>query len=327
MTLLRSLWGRWVALLSRQEDGASVAALRIALGLCALYTTGTVAVAGMVPVLWMDRANGGYQALTKTWWLVELLGGPTPSVVWGLVGASMLASTLLALGLFSRLAAFVALQTLMALTWLNASAGGSYDDLITNALWLMVLADGDATWSLASRIRTGAWRGDRQVSSWPRYLFVFQLIVMYASTAAQKLSAYWTPGGDFSALYYILQQPTWQRVDMRWLGRFFPLTQVATASTWLWELSAPLLGLAFYFRDTRTAPGRLRALFNRLDFRLWYAAFGVMLHLGIQVSMEVGPFSFITLSYYLALVHPDELASLGRSLRRVFRAGSMRTGS
>ena len=140
---------------------------------------------------------------------------------------------------------------------------------------------------------------------------------MYASTAAQKLSAYWTPGGDFSALYYILQQPTWQRVDMRWLGRFFPAHAGGDGEH---------LALGA-FRDTRTAPGRLRALFNRLDFRLWYAAFGVMLHLGIQVSMEVGPFSFITLSYYLALVHPDELASLGRSLRRVFRADSMRTGS
>lgn len=319
-----SLWGRWVALLSRREDGRTLALVRIAVGLCALYTVGSEAVSGMVPVLWMDRADGGYQSLSKTWWLVDALGGPTPGVVWGLVAASMLASAALTVGLFSRLSALVALQTLLALTWLNTSAGGSYDDLTTNALWLLVLADSDATWSVRARLRGGRWTSDALVSAWPRYLFVFQLIVMYASTAAQKLSAYWTPGGDFSALYYILQQPTWQRVDMRWIGRFYPLTQLATASTWFWELSAPLLGLAYHYRDTRDRPGRLRALFNRLDFRACYALFGAMLHLGIYASMEVGPFSFITLSYYLAMFHPDEVTRLGRALRRASRAGSSR---
>lgn len=322
-----SLWARWVALLSRQEDGSSLALLRVGVGLCSLYTTGTVVAAGMVPVLWLDREHGGYLDLGATWWLVDALGGATPGVVWGLVAASLLSSTLLVLGLFSRLSALVALQTVMALTWINTSAGGSYDDLTTNALWLLVLAESDATLSLRCRLKTGAWTSAAPVSAWPRYLFVLQLVVMYASTALQKLSAYWTPGGDFSALYYILQQPTWQRFDMRWVGRFFPITQLATASTWLWELSAPLLGLSFWYRDTRDRPGRLRALFNRLDFRALYAGFGVALHLGIHALMEVGPFSFITLSYYLALIHPDELRRFGRSLRRASRADSTPAGS
>ena len=322
-----SLWSRWLALLDRKESGLSLALLRIGVGLCSLYTTGSVVAAGMVPVLWMDREHGGYLALGKVWWLVDALGGPTPTVVWGLVTASLLGSALLTLGLFSRLGAFVALQSLMALTWINTSAGGSYDDLTTNALWLLVLAEGDATLSLRCRLREGRWSSERPVSAWPRYLFVLQLVVMYASTASQKLSAYWTPGGDFSALYYILQQPTWQRYDMRWVGRFFPVTQLATASTWFWELGSPALALALYYRDTRERAGRLRALFNRLDVRTLYVSFGVLLHLGIHLLMVVGPFSFITLSYYFAAFHPDELARIGRSLRRVSRTPPSPAGS
>lgn len=313
------LWKAWVALLSRKEDGTSLALYRIGLGLCVLYTVGAVALPGMVPVLWLDRDYGGYLEMGKVWWLVDALGGPTPAVVWSLVGLTVLAGLALVLGIAARLTAFVALQSLLALTWINGSAGGSYDELMSNALWLLVLADSDATLSLWSRIRTGSWRGNRLVSAWPRYLVVFQLAVIYTSTAAQKLSAYWTPGGDYSALYYILQQPTWQRVDMRWVAQIFPVTQLMTISTWLWEWSAPLLLLSFYYRDTRARPGRLRALFNRLDVRLLYGLFGVGLHLGIFALMEVGPFSWDTLALYIALVHPDEWRAFGRAISRRFR--------
>lgn len=300
------LWRGWVALLSRKEGAETLALFRVAVALCGLYTVGTVVWSGMVPVLWLDRAFGGYLELKRTWWLVDALGGPTPGVVWGLIAVATLACTTLLLGVASRFSAFVAGQTILALTWINGQAGGSYDDLTTNALWLLVLADSSATLSLPVRLRTGRWTSDAQVMAWPRYLVVGQIVVVYFSTVIQKLSAYWTPGGDFSALYYILQQPTWQRIDMRWVGHVYPLTQAATAGTWFWELSAPLLLLALWYRDTRTRPGRLRAWMNRVDFRALYAAFGVLLHLGIFAFMEVGPFTWITLSYYVTLWSPDE---------------------
>lgn len=303
----------WVAVLDRREPGLALAVFRIAVGLCVLYTVGTVVWNGMVPVLWLDREFGGYLELKRTWWLVDRLGGARPEVVWGLVAVSVLAGLALTLGIAARLAAFVALQGVLALTWINSSAGGSYDDLTSNALWLLVLANSSATLSLRARLRTGRWTTDALVPAWPRYLVIFQIVVVYFSTAVQKLSAYWTPGGDFSALYYILQQPTWQRFDMRWLAPFFPLTQVMTAATWLWEIGSPLLLLAFWYRDTRARAGWLRATLNRLDFRKLYAAFGVLLHLGIAALMEVGPFSWITLSYYLCLWSPDEWRSLFRS--------------
>jgi hypothetical protein len=43
-----------------------------------------------------------------------------------------------------------------------------------------------------------------------------------------------------------------------------------------------------------------------VNFRRLFVVIGVMIHLGILLFLEVGPFSWITLSFYLCLYHPDE---------------------
>src|SRR5262249_28786068 len=129
---------------------------------------------------------------------------------------------------------------------------------------------------------------------------------VYTMAGVQKLSPIWTPLGDYSAIYWVLQSPNWRRFDMRWTAWIYPLTQVATALTWFWEVSAPALLLVFYFRRTRDRPGRLRRLFNARDLRLVYAGFGVVVHTSIFVLMDVGPFSFIALAFYFLLWSPRE---------------------
>ena len=143
-----------------------------------------------------------------------------------------------------------------------------------------------------------------------------RLVLVYGTTGLQKLSAHWLPGGELSALYYIMQQPSWQRIDMAWLAPFYPLTQAATLTTWCWEICAPLLLLAYVFRSTRTRPGRMRGWMNTHDFRTLYAAFGIAMHLGIFLTMEVGPFTWISLAFYACLWHPDEWTHVWRRLQR-----------
>jgi hypothetical protein len=147
-------------------------------------------------------------------------------------------------------------------------------------------------------------------------MLVFQLALMYWSTGMQKVSSGWVPGGKADALWYILQQPTWQRMPMEWAAPLFPLTQVATLGTWTFEQTAPLLLLAAFYRNTRTRGGRLRALANRIDLRTKYLLVGIAMHIGIEVSMEVGAFSLASLSLYFCCYHPDEWRALGRRLFR-----------
>jgi hypothetical protein len=136
----------------------------------------------------------------------------------------------------------------------------------------------------------------------------------------QKISAYWVPGGGFSALYYILQQPTWQRRDMSWVAWIYPITQIGTAATWFWENGAPLLLLAYFWRYTSDRPGRVRAWANRVDLRSWYVAVGVLFHVLIVIPMNIGPFSLASLAYYPCLYTSEEwsraIAWVGRALNR-----------
>jgi len=309
-------WQRWQRLMSHREPGTALALFRIAVGACVLLTVGGVAYWDLVDVLWVDRDHGGYRELSGRWWLIQLLGGPTPSAMWGLVWGSLFGGVLMIVGLGGRVTAFWTLMTFIAATDVNGHAGGSYDELLSNALWIVVLAPSTETLSLDSRIWNGKWISHRWVPAWPRYLVIYQLVLCYWTTGLQKVSTYWIPGGDFMALYYILQQPSWHRMDMSWLAWIVPLTQLGTAVSWFWEILCPLWLLTFWYRATRSRPGRLRAFSNSHDLRTLYAVVGVTFHLLIWMAMDVGPFTWVSLAFYVCLYHPDEWRLLGQRLRQ-----------
>lgn len=300
------LWGRWVDLVSSTEPATAQALFRIGVGLGTLLTVGSVVWNGLLPVLWVDAAQGGYRKLGDGPWLVALLGGPTATVMWKLAVGSLLGGAAMVVGVGGRL---VALLTLICTTQVldaNSHAGGSYDMLLTNAQWLAVLSGGERTLSLQARLETGRWWPDVQILAFPRWLALWQLVLMYCTTGLQKLSAYWVPGGEASALYYILQQPEWHRRDMSFLAWVFPLTQVATTATWFWEVLSPVWLLAIWWSADPTRAGRLRRLSNGIGLRWIFAGIGVVMHAMIFVTMDVGPFSFLSLSFYVLVAHPRE---------------------
>ena len=307
---MKRLWRAWVELLSHREPATSLARFRVAVALVMLYALLSMIAADLVEVMWVDAAYGGLQTLSERHWLVGLLGGRTPATAWTLVGGGLVLASLLAVGLGGRLTALGALHVYYALTTAQGTLTGGYDTLITNALWLLVLSESTATLSLDCRLRTGHWRSDRPVPAWPRYLVILQLVVVYCTTGLHKLSPVWTPGGDLSALYWVFQEPTWRRFDMTWTASAwaYPLTQLGTAVTWWWEVLAPLLLVVYWARHTAARGGRVRRVLNRFDLRKPWAAIGVALHLGILVLLNVGPFSWISLAYYLCLIPPRPAA-------------------
>ena len=299
-----------------REQATTLAVFRIAMGACLVWTVATVIQADLVPILWVSEEEGGYRALGASFWLVRLLGGPTVQTMTGLAWIALGSGVCLMMGIGGRWTAFIALQSFMAVSDINAHAGGSYDELLSNALWILVLAPATETLSLDCRIQSGRWRSNRLIFAWPRYLVMFQIVLVYWTTGVQKVSAYWVPGGDFSALYFILQQPSWHRFDMTWLAWVFPMTQVATAVTWFWEVLSPIWLLAMWYRYTAERPGTVRMWFNRLDVRLWYAVMGLIFHIIIFSLMDVGPFSPISVGFYICFWHPTELRGFGAQIRR-----------
>lgn len=308
------LWKRFVARMDTREGGEALAALRLSMGTAALWTAlHNWPVAKMV---WTDVAYEGYRKLPEGPWLTEWLGGTTPEVVGGLMITTVVSALFIIGGVAPRLAALVYLQAHMALNDINGHSGGSYDELLSNVMWILVFANSHATWSLTCLARTGRF-SDRsaQVLAWPRYLILLQLIVMYTSTGLQKVSAHWIPFGDLGALYYILQQPSWAHwPDMTWLAWWFPVTQAMTLSVWLFEVAAPLLIVALWARSSRTRAGPLRRWLTRIRYRDLFALYGVGMHIGIHALMAVGPFSIISLGMYPSLWHADEWRRLSDRL-------------
>jgi hypothetical protein len=300
-------WSGWVDRVWSTEEATPTALFRIGMGLCTLWTIGVVAWRGLVPILWVDVQYGGYRSLGAGPWLVALMGGPTPGVTWPLVAISLVGAALLTVGIGGRLTALATCLAVNNVTSINGHAGGSYDELLSNGLWLCVIASGDATLSLSAWLRTGQVWPRVQVLAFPRWLVAYQLVLMYCTTGLQKVSAYWVPGGDASALYYILQQPEWQRFeDMTWVAYVYPLTQLATTVTWFWEVTAPVWLVAVWFAADPLRPGRAREWFRRLRVREVYLVTGLVMHALIFGFMDVGPFSPLSLAFYVALYHPFE---------------------
>jgi hypothetical protein len=304
-----SPWSRWCLFLAEREPGTALALLRISIGVCVVWLVGSIAASGLVPVVWLNPPDGGWRNVPAPW-LFSWLGGVNPATVWMLTGVAIGSGTFMIIGLGGRTPAFLALQSVMALTHLDRP--GFDDLLLCNLLWLLVLSRSTATLSLDCKLWTGSWRSSELVPAWPRRLVIVQLVVLYCAAGLQKASVYWTPADGYSALYYILQSPRWARADKPWLADVYPLTQFATALTWFWEVSAPLLLLVMWYRRTADRPGGLRRLFNRLPLRGAFVAVGLAVHLGIFAIMDLGPFSFIILSCYWCLFHfePDALARI-----------------
>ena len=294
-------WERWVSFWSHTEDGTALAGFRIGIGLALLYTFGMPYWDGAIEAIWVDEQYGGMRSFRKLPWLIDELGGASPEVMSGMVYAALLSAGCLIIGIVPRAAALTGMVLLNNIAWHNGHAGGGHDDLIANALWILVFANSTATLSLTCKWKQGTWTSKREVPSWPRYIALLQLLLMYTSTGWQKLSAHWVPFGELSALWYILQQPTWARFPVDWLAPFAWTTKIATLTTWFFETCAPLLLLALYYESTPDRPGRLRRYFNAISFRKIFIVVGLGMHVGIAIFMVVGPFSIASIAYYCTI--------------------------
>lgn len=307
-----SVWRSWVALFSGRESGFGWAVFRIGVGFCLLYSMVSIASAELVDLLWVDVEYGGFTKTRPVRILLVELGPATPTLVNGLFAVTFGGALGVLLGIGGRLVTFVTLQGYLCLTSINGTTVGSDDSLLTNALWLLFLCDATRTLSVRCRLVEGRWTQPTEVGAWARYLAIFQLIVVYTFAGLNKTNTQWVPWGDLSGLYRVWMDPVWLRFDMDWVAYVYPLTQVGSAVTWIFETSSVLMLLVFYYRYTRVRPGRIRAAFNRWDLRKLFLFVGASLHLGIFATMDVGPFSLISLTFYVCFFEPDEVEALFR---------------
>ena len=161
----------------------------------------------------------------------------------------------------------------------------------------LIWTDTGQVWSVDAwrRCQTGVTTPLRSVPIWPLRLLRFQISLVYVGSALWKLL--YPTWRDGSAVYWALSLNAFHRFPWPIPGGVEPILTLATWGTVLFELFFPLL---VWRPSTRTI-----ALF-----------LGVMLHFGLWLTLELGPFSFVMVTSYLAFLDPQWVA---KRLDRRFR--------
>jgi uncharacterized membrane protein YphA (DoxX/SURF4 family) len=160
------------------------------------------------------------------------------------------------------------------------------DATLMAGLFLLMLSPSGCAFSIDSRVRRKGVRGGKGPATtpgWPVRLFQIQLCLIYLTTGLAKLvrgagpfEGTWWEG---TSIHYALNDVTMSRWSYAQLPLPLWLTALATYLTVWWEVLFPLL-----------------VVWPRT--RKWALWFGVLLHLGIWLTIEVGWFSFYTLALY-----------------------------
>ncbi len=309
---MRRLWARFEDLWDLREAPTVLALIRIGVGLALVWDVATMAALGLVPVLWAPVEAGGLPAVLQRPTVPEFyrLMPATAGSAWLLWSGLLGAGVALTLGVRTRTAALIWVLLSAQSGLIAPLADRGIDQMLRNVALILACSSAGRVWSWQAWRETGSWRGDPslQTPAWPRHLIVLQLVVCYFVAGLNKTALSWSPAGDFSALFVVLSDPTMVSRDLTGLPGFYLLTQLGTATTMAFELSAPVVVWAFWHRYTRDRPGRLRRWSLRWRPHLWWAAVGVLVHLGIAATMALGMFPYGMLALYPAFLHPDDLS-------------------
>jgi Vitamin K-dependent gamma-carboxylase len=232
---------RWIAFWDEREAPASLALIRILVALALLGDLLQAVARGALSPVWSPPPFGSAwgQAATPRPLMSLWLGTSVNAalVTWWMAVAAAL---LVLFGLGYRIASWLLVFAMVELWRLTPDGGDSIDALLRIVLPLLALSGAHACWSC------DAWLARRwgrpmpgTVPAWPRYLLVVQLLWLYFSAAHHRSGAAWGPAGGFSAVSEVLGDPHFARFFPGSLQLGYPLMQLGTALTMLFELSPP----------------------------------------------------------------------------------------
>jgi hypothetical protein len=286
----------WERLWFSEIPPHSYALLRILIGLVGLCNLIGL---GHLDTFW---ALDGLVPLDSGVWLKRLIestgqGEAAPALLYL---ACLVAFALMTLGVRSNVSVVLALAaSLLVVTWNNLPLSGA-DTLIRGILFCLIWADCGAVWSVdawLNRRASGVKTEPEPAVIAPLRLIRFQLALLYLSTGLWKLAnPLWRDG---SALYYIANNNLFHRFPIETSPAWEPLLTIATYGTLVWEIG---FAFALWFRFTR-----LVAL-----------GVGVVMHVAMIATIEIGPFSAVMLAAYVAFFDPAFVATLPNRLSRKF---------
>ncbi len=313
--VFRRLWPNWVGLWNGREDATALALCRISLALTLFYDFWEVRSLGLIEALWSIAPDGYANPYPQGWgaWLFDR-GPESAHLMWWLVVLSLFA---MCIGFCTRLACVLVIVLASQIAYLAPEGDRGIDMMMRIFIGIVACSRSNA------RLSVDAWLWrlfkrplDPVVPSWPRLLLMVQLIWIYFSGGINKSGAEWGPHGGFLALANTLADPHFARFDPGWVETLLPLTRVATAVTIVFEITAPIYLLFYYYARTPDRGGRIRRVLAKYRIRWQWIVIGGSFHIGIAMFMRLGIFPFGMLAVYPALLLPEELWRMRSWVRR-----------
>ena len=221
----------------------------------------------------------------ESWWVPLLKSWQDDET---LLTAAMIAwalsAILLGLGCCTRVAAVSAWLLSMSFANANPYLDNAGDTIRLILLFYLMLCPCGATWSVDALFKNRP--GPVYVHPWPLRLIFVQMIFIYFMNGLYKLFGVSWLEGD--SLYFVLGDAALTRVSQVQFPIPHVVTKLMTWSVLAWEVSFPVMVLWKW-------PRRITL------------CFGVLFHLGIFATMELGGFVPYALCMYLPLLPWERL--------------------
>lgn len=287
------------SLAKRGESAANLALFRISIGvisaLSLLVEWPRLQVffgPGAFPSIEQELALHRHMRFSLLFWLPH--NALSVELVWGL---SLICSITLALGWHTRISAWLLYALLTSLYDRNLEAVNSGDLLLRTYVFLLALTDCGLVFSLDCRKAGCLWaqQWSKLVPAWQIWLMRVQLSAVYFQAAVSKLAGKtWQDG---TAVYYATHELYYRKFNLPFL---FENPFCVKALTWA-SLAIEL------------------ALFTLIWYRPWrkYVLWaGLMLHLGIEWTLNIPFFEYLMVSGYLFFVDSAALRRFLESYQR-----------
>jgi hypothetical protein len=285
-----SLRARWEGFWFAPTDPATLALVRIAVGVVALLWT--VSLGPDLGALFSRAGLVGSTATGQEWWNWSVLYWAGSDLALGAVYVALLcASVGMLAGWHARWSAAVVFVALTSLARADAYVFNSGDTLLRLLVFYLAVAPSGAGFSLdALRARRDGGPLTRTHAAWPLRLIQIQVTVLYLAALWSKLhGATWRDG---TAVAYAVRLPDLVRFPVP--DVFSGSAAAAHVATYGTMLVEGALAVCLWHRRTRTA-----ALLA-----------GVAFHLSIDLSIRVGFFTLAVFCAYLSFLDPARVRDM-----------------
>lgn len=284
--------GSWNHFFFRPESPLPIAVYRILLGL--LLLANQLLLLPEVMVWFGDKGTLTAELATK------IDGGrglsfflflpPTDWAVWMVYWLSCAFAFALTLGLFTRVSAAAMFLCLLSLQQRNPIVLNSGDTFLRLATFFIIFSQAGAALSVDRFLRIKRHREQPGPppprEPWAQRLIQLQLSFLYLYAVTWKLMG--TMWVDGSAVYYTSRLQEFWRLPLPYVFEHMWTIRLWSWSTLVLELS---LALLIWVKE----------------LRYWVIIGGVLLHIGIEWTMNIPLFGFIMMSAYVLFVDPGDL--------------------